>query len=157
MSQEETYLYGVVVLVSCWVPAFVVIIHMISYYRENYSAKLGIFFLQILILFICYPLGPFISFCLNLWRFNVSRKNKKLGKIEQMINLGGNMFSKRKKEFRLKMLCKLLKNKPLQGMALIPLYQKEGFLNASESEVPHLDSLLHVFRDTWCSKQGLCP
>ena len=99
MSNDETYWYGVVVLVSCWVPAFVVIIHMISYYRENYSAKLGIFLLQIVILFICYPLGPFISFGLNLWRFNVSRKNKKLGKIEQMINLGRDKFSKRKKDF----------------------------------------------------------
>ena len=100
MSNDETYWYGVVVLVSCWVPAFVVIIHMISYYRENYSAKLGIFLLQIVILFICYPLGPFISFGLNLWRFNVSRKNKKLGKIEQMINLG--RVFKKKKGFWLK-------------------------------------------------------
>ena len=99
MSQEETYWYGVVVLVSCWVPALVVIIHMISYYRENYSAKIGIFFLQILILFICYPLGPFISFGLNLWRFNRSRnnnrENKKLGKIEQMINLVRDKFFKK--------------------------------------------------------------
>ena len=95
MSQEKTYWYGVVVLVSCWVPAFVVIIHMISYYRENYSAKLGIFFLQIIILFLCYPLGPFISFASNLWRFNrSSRNNNKLGKIEQMINLGRDKFSK---------------------------------------------------------------
>ena len=88
MSQEETYFYGVVVLVSCWVPAFVVIIHMISYYRENYSSKLGIFFLQIIILLICYPLGPFISFGLNLWRFNRARASKKIGKLETMINLG---------------------------------------------------------------------
>lgn len=97
MSQEKTYSYGIIVLASCWVPAFVMIIHMISYYRENYSSRLVIYFLQIFILFICYPLGPFISFGLNLWRFNRARnnKNKKLGKIEQMINLGRDKFLKK--------------------------------------------------------------
>ena len=31
--KEDTYQYGIIVLIACWVPGIVAVIHMLAYYR----------------------------------------------------------------------------------------------------------------------------
>ena len=89
--REDASFYGYLVLGSCWVPALVIIIHMIAYYRENYASNPGKFFITITILFIFYPLAPFISFGISMWYFNTHSTTRVIGRIEKIINLAVDM------------------------------------------------------------------
>ena len=76
----ETKNYGYLVLVVCWFPGIVSVIHMIAHHRVDYWEKKTKFFLGLLLLLIVYPLVTPFSLLVTLWNFNTpeDKKNKKM-------------------------------------------------------------------------------
>ena len=86
LSQDDGSFYGYLVLASCWVPGLVAVIHMVAYYRKDYAEKIGEFSITLTILFLCFPLAPFLSFVISLCYFN-EPATRKIGRVEKIINL----------------------------------------------------------------------
>ena len=77
---------GIAVLISCWVPGVVAVIHMIADYRKDYFDRVGEFLVTLFVLFIFYPLAPFILFVIRLIHFN-EKSNRVEGKVEKILSL----------------------------------------------------------------------
>ena len=84
--KAEAAAYGYIVLLSCWIPGLVAVIHMAASYRKNYVNKKREFAVTLFLLFVLYPLAPFFSLFISLWYFN-DPKDRKIGKVERIINL----------------------------------------------------------------------
>ena len=82
----EAVKYGYIVLFSCWIPGLVAVIHMTASQRMKYANRKREFALTLVLLFIFYPLAPFLSLFISLWHFN-DPKDRKISEVEKIINL----------------------------------------------------------------------
>ena len=72
----EAEKYGKVVLAVVWLPGFVAVTHLLTYYRHEYLQRKMEFMVKIILLFIFYPLVPPLS--LSMIFFYMTNKKEKM-------------------------------------------------------------------------------
>merc|ERR1711970_51142 len=82
----DTYHYGIIVLIACWVPGIVAVIHIMAFYRNEFfglskdlskdfrKSRKKKFCLMIFLCFFFYPFVPTLAYIVNLWHMNGSKQ-----------------------------------------------------------------------------------
>jgi len=85
--KNDTFGYGVIVILACWVPGVVAVVHILAYYRNEYfglskdldkdfrMSRKKKFCMMIFLCFFFYPFVPTLAYVVNLWHINGTKQS----------------------------------------------------------------------------------
>jgi hypothetical protein len=148
--KDDTYQYGIIVLIACWVPGIVAVIHILAHYRNEYfglskdlahefrQSRKKKFCLMIFLCFFFYPFVPTLAYIVNLWHMNGSKQsyNAQTAQLELFARVSHSITGCIEAPFQLIMTSWLI----MKGVLDIPwrssLVNTGGFTDRFENQIP---------------------